>query len=132
MGQGSLVTEEINAGADLIRRLDRSIPVRAAFWVKDSEEGQWYLYITSDQFDDNSLDAGYGEVLRLADPMANPYFDPFQVKLIPTSDPLAQAVLNFHRRYPSNMTARLGAQKFGDQFVESVHIYPSPVATPAP
>ena len=40
MDQGQLVSEEIDAGAELVRRLDRYVPVKAAFWVKDSEEGQ--------------------------------------------------------------------------------------------
>jgi hypothetical protein len=58
MDQTTLVTPEIDAGAELIRRLDRSVPVRAAFWVKDSDEGQWYLYIASDQLNDQNLDVG--------------------------------------------------------------------------
>ena len=46
---------------------DKYGPIHAAFWVKDSEEGHWYLYITSDQISDKSLDAAYGHVLRLAE-----------------------------------------------------------------
>jgi hypothetical protein len=40
MDQGQLVSEEIDAGAELVRRLDQYVPVKAAFWVKDSEEKQ--------------------------------------------------------------------------------------------
>ena len=59
MDQGQLVSEEIDAGAELVRRLDQYVPVKAAFWVKDSEEGQWYLYIASDQITDTNLGAAY-------------------------------------------------------------------------
>jgi hypothetical protein len=132
MGQESLVIEEIDAGEELVRRLDKFTPVTAAFWVNDSEGGRWYLYIASDQIDDNNLDMAYGEVLRLAGQMGNHYLDPFQVKLIPSSDPLAQAALHIHRRYPQMMATRFGGQNFGGLGVEGVYIYPASVTTSAP
>ncbi len=66
MDQGQLVSEEIDVGAELVRRLDQYVPVKAAFWVKASEEKQWYLYIASDQITDTNRGAAYGQVLRLA------------------------------------------------------------------
>jgi len=132
MDQGPLVSEETDAGEELVRRLDKSFPVKAAFWVKASEDERWYLYIASDQIDDNNLDVAYGEVLRLASLMDNPYLDPFLVKLIPTSDPLAQAALDIHRRYPGKMATRFGGKNFGGMSVESVHLYPASVTTLTP
>lgn len=136
MDQGPLVIEAIDAGAELVRRLDKYVPVQAAFWVKDSEEGQWYLYIASDQIsdqiDDKNLDVAYGEVLRLAGQMASPYLDPFQVKLIPTSDSLAQAALDIHRRYLGRMATRFGGKNFGGMGVDGVYIYPASVTTLTP
>jgi hypothetical protein len=130
MDQRPLVNEETVAGEELVRRLDKFTPVQAAFWIKESEEGPWYLYIASDQIDDGNLRAAYGEVLRLAGEMANPDLDPFQVKLISTSDPLAQAVLNIHRRYPGRMATRFGGKNFGGMSVEGGYIYPASVTTP--
>jgi hypothetical protein len=132
MDQGPLVIEETDAGADLVRRLDKYMRIKAAFWVKESEEGQWYLYIASDQIDDRNIDVAYGEVLRLAGQMANPYLDPFRVKLIPTNDPLAQAALDIHRRYPGSMATRFGGKNFGGMGVDGVFIYPASVATLTP
>ena len=129
MDQSPLLSEETNAGAELVRRLDKSVPVKAAFWVKDGDGGRWYLYIASDQFENHNLDVGYGEVLRLAAEIESPYVDPFQVKLIPASDPLAQATLEIHRQYPSRMATRLGANNFGGSGVDAVFIYPASVAT---
>jgi hypothetical protein len=127
------VIEEIDAGAELIRRLDRSFPVQAAFWVKESEEGPWYLYVASDQIRDNTIDAAYGEVLRLAWEMGNPFLDPFRVKLIATSDPLAQSTLEIHRQFPrSRMATRLGGTSFGGMGVDGVYLYPAPLTTTAP
>lgn len=132
MGQNSLVTEETDAGEKLVRRLDKFTPVNAAFWIKDSEDGPWYLYLASDRIDETNLDVAYGEVLRLAGEMDSPYLDPFRVKLIPTSDPLAQAALSIYRRYPGTMATRFGGRNFGGMGVEGVYLYPAPVATPTP
>jgi hypothetical protein len=132
MGQEPLVSEEIKAGAEFIRQMDASTPVKAAFWVKESEAGPWYLYLASDQIGDQTLDAAYGEVLRLAGQMASPYLDPFQVKLISTSDPLAQAALDIHRRYPGIMATRFGSKNFGGMGVEGVYLYPESVTLAIP
>jgi len=131
MDQGPLVREEAEAGGELVRRLDAHFPVRAAFWLKDSEEGRWYLYIASDQINDNTLNAAYGEVLRLADEMDSPYLDPFQVKLIPASDPRSQAAMDIHRRYQPKRATRLGGTSFGGMGVSDVYLYPASVTAPA-
>jgi hypothetical protein len=132
MDQGPLVTEETDAGEELVRRLDKYIPVNAAFWVKDSEEGQWFLYIASDQIDDTNLAAAYGDVLRLAAQIGSPYLDPFRVKLVPTSDPLAQAAIDIHRRFPGRIASRLGGSNFGGLSVDGVFIYPAIETTITP
>ncbi len=124
--------EETDVGGELVRRLDKSVSVKAAFWVKDSEEGHWYFYIASDQINDNNLGLAYAEVLRLADQIASPYLDPFQVKLISTSDPLAQAALEILTRFPRKMPIRIGGMNFGGLGVDSVYIYPASVAMLTP
>ena len=132
MDQEPLVIQETDAGAELVRLLDRFVPVKAAFWIKESEEEPWYLYIASDRIDDRNPDAAYGEVLRLASQMANPYLDPFRVKLIPTSDPLARAVQDIHRRYPGTMATRFGGKVFGGIGVDGVYIYPDVLTASSP
>jgi hypothetical protein len=127
MDQGPLVIEEIDAGADLVHRLDKSLPVSAAFWLKDSEDGSWYLYVASDQIDDQSIGPAYGEVLRAASEIASSDLDPFRVKLIPASDPLAQAALDIQRRFPGTMATRIGGTRFGGTSIEGAYLYPTSV-----
>ena len=131
MDQGPLVIEEINAGKELARRFHERIPVKAAFWLKDSEEGRWYLYITSDEIKDENIRDSYGklsrvarELSRAADEMSSFFLDPFLVKLIPANDPLAQAALDINRRFAGNLPTRLGGQRFGGLTVDGVYIYP--------
>jgi hypothetical protein len=132
MDQGQLVKEMTDAGEEFVRRLDKSIPVRTAFWLKDCEAGQWYLFVASDQINDRSIRGAYGEVLRVASEIANPYLDPFQVKLIAASDPLARAALDIHRRYPASTATRFGSTNFGGMSIEAAYLYPVSVTAPAP
>jgi hypothetical protein len=132
MDQSSLVTDETDAGADLVRRLNRIVPVQAAFWLKESEDGPWYLYVASDRFDYQDLRRSYGEMLEVFEQMPTTCLDPLQVKLVPTSDPLAQAALDINRRYPVKMPTRFGGAKFGGMGVEGVYIYPDSVMAPSP
>jgi hypothetical protein len=132
MDQAPLVMAEIEAGAELVRRLDKSIPVQAAFWLNDSDRSYWYLYIASDQFDPEHVDRGYEGVLRLASEIADPFLDPFRVNLIPTSDPLAREALDILHRYPRPIAIRLGGGVFGGMSVDGVYIYPASVTALAP
>ena len=131
MDQSTLVTEEIDAGADLVNRFDPYLPVKVAFWLRPTDESHWSLYIASDRIDDTNLDLGYAEVLRLAGEMHTPYLDPFQVKLIPADDPLARAVLDVHQRYPGRIPIRYNGPSLGGLSIDGAYLYPLPIAVPA-
>jgi hypothetical protein len=127
MDQGSLVIEQIDAGASFLAEFGKKAKVAAAFWMKASEEESWYLYIASDEFHVKNLDVAYGEVLRIAGQMKNPYFDPFQVKLIKETHPLAKAAIEILQRFPGRMAIRLHGRTFGGMGIDEVYIYPMPV-----
>jgi hypothetical protein len=102
-----------------------------AFWLKEGEEGEWSLYVASDQITDDNFDVAYGEVLRIAGQLRDPPFDPFQVKLVGADDPLAKAALDINRRYPGPVATRFHGKVFGGLPVEEVYIYPSPIPVPS-
>jgi hypothetical protein len=131
MDQSALVIEEIDAGADFLREFDKYEPVKAAFWLKSSDEDSRYLYIASERIDDKNFDVAYGEVLRLANQLRSPYLDPFRVKLINIDDPLAKAATDVLTRYPGRMPTRYGGKSFGGTSVDDVYIYPSPLPAAA-
>lgn len=131
MDQGPLVIQEIDAGEELVRAFDKYEPVKAAFWVKASDEEHRYLYIASDGINDTNFDVAYGEVLRLASKMQSPYLDPFRVKLISAEDPLAKAAVALNERYPGPARTRFGGKSFGGISVDDVYIYPSPLPAAA-
>lgn len=130
MDQNSLVGEAIEAGAELIWQFDKSFPVRVAFWLKPEDGWRWYLFITSDRIDYSNIGDGYEKLIRITSANPTPFLDPFQVKLIPTDDPLAREAITFHQRYPGRPGTRLGSGTFGGRETEGVYIYPSPIAAP--
>jgi len=127
MDQGPLVIEEIDAGAEFAREFDKYEHVKAAFWIKASDDKNRYLYIASDKIDDTNFDLAYREVLRLADKLRSPYLDPFRVKVINAEAPLAKAAVEIHHRFPGHMATRFGEKSFGGIRVEDAYIYPTPL-----
>jgi len=130
MDQGPLVKEQIDAGARFLAEFQKYVPVQAAFWLKESDEGIWSLYVASDQITDDNFDLGYGEVVRITAALKDPWFDPFQVKLIGTDDPLAEAARDLLRRFPGRVPHRFPGQTFGGVAVDEVYLYPSPLPVP--
>lgn len=120
--------EKIDAGRTFLTEFEKKIPIQAAFWIKDSEEGRWYLYVASDQINDHNIKVAYGEVLRIARTMRDPNFDPFQVKAIGADNPLARAAMDVLQRYPGRLATHFHSRVFGGVGVEEGYIYPSPIA----
>jgi hypothetical protein len=132
MDQNPLVNEQIDAGADFVSRFEKRLPVTVAFWLKTTDGGEWYLYVASEQVAAGNLDHGYSEVLTIAGEHPNPYLNPFRVKLIPATHPLAQAASEINHRFPGRVGARFGNRSFGGVSVEEAYIYPTEAAAPAP
>ena len=65
MDNGPLAKEEIDAGRELLRRLNNYRPVKAAFWLKASESPYRYLYFACDRTDTHKEDLTYREVTPL-------------------------------------------------------------------
>ncbi|MEQ8789176.1 MAG: hypothetical protein RIC55_22880 [Pirellulaceae bacterium] len=124
MGEELLVSGQIDAGADFIRDFDDYVSVSVAFWVAPSESEQRYLYIASDEIDDTNTHAAYGEVLRRLQVKQGPWLDPFQVKLINTSDRIARAAIEIRDRYSTPLPTRYGGSSLGGLSIDGAYIYP--------
>jgi hypothetical protein len=131
MGPGPLVNEQVSAGATFLGEFQKYAPVQAAFWLKESDEAHWDLYVASDQISDENFDLAYGEVGRIAVQLHDPGLDVFQVKVIGADHPLAAAALDALRRFRSKAPVRLCDTTFGGVSADEVYVYPSPVPAPA-
>jgi hypothetical protein len=124
MDQGPLVIEEIDAAEELIRSFDAIRPVKAAFWLKASDDDLRFLYITSDSITDANLGDAYRDIGRLARQHPSPYLDVFRMKLIPGNHSLAIAATDIVSRYPASLPTRMGGGRLGDVTVDDVYMYP--------
>jgi hypothetical protein len=132
MDQGPLVSEDIEAGARFLREFQKHIPVQAAFWLKDSDDGNWHLYVASDQITDENFDDAYGVVSDVARARHDPAFDSMLVKVVGTDNPLARAMLDFQQRYPGRAPTRYFRDRTIDWVsIAEVYIYPASAITPA-
>ncbi len=124
MDPAPLVMCEIDAGEEFIKRLSAYQPVRAACWLRPTEDSERYLYVALEGLTDENIDAGYKEVLRVTREMKDHYIDPFRVRLIRTDHPVAKAILDIYRRFPGPVPTRPGGSSLGGMPVTEAYIYP--------
>jgi hypothetical protein len=127
MGQELLVNEQIDAGAEFVRDFDDYVPISVAFWIISADTDDVFLYIASDDIDDSNFDVAYGEVLRKLSGKRSQWLDPFQIKLVNSSDPIAQDAIKIRDRYPAPLVTRYGGSSIGGTSIDGACIYP-PVA----
>jgi hypothetical protein len=132
MDPSPLVREQIDAGARFLVEFQKYMPLQAAFWLKDSDEREWFLYLASDQITDDNFDVVYGEVVRIGVTIHDPAFDMFRVKVIGADHRLAKAAFDLQGKYPGKYPIHVVNRMFGGVSAEEVYIYPSPILVPAP
>jgi hypothetical protein len=130
MDQGPLVTEQIDAGRKLAQAFHKYAPLKAVFWLKEGEDGEWFLYLASDQINGSNTGEAYGEVLRIVPPGSNPWFDPFQVKVRGTDNPFVKGVIDLQTEYAQLLPMRLrnrllGGVSIGDGYIYAIPVGPS-------
>jgi hypothetical protein len=120
---GPLVNEQIEAGARFLGEFQRYAPIRAAFWLKDSDEGNWNLYVASDRITDKNFDRAYGEVGRITEQLQDPWLNPFQVKVLGADHRLAKAALDVLQRFPKKAPIRLRGALLGGISTDETYLY---------
>lgn len=124
MGQSLLVIEQIDEGNKFAREFNSDLPISVYFWVNPAESEQWYLYIASDQIDDTNFDVAYGHVIRKVGTF-NQWLDPFQIKLVNSSDPVAKAATQIRDRFPDSVSGtHYRGALLGNLGIDYAYIYP--------
>jgi hypothetical protein len=126
--QIALVEEQIRDGQKLVEQLNgEGVPVSAAAWVKESEGGQWYLYlVTSLVREDGATKPAYRRVTGVIRRLQGDglWIDPFEVKVIGPTDPVGEAIVEAQQRYPGRMATRYAGASLGGLSIEGAYIYP--------
>ncbi len=127
MDSKPLVVEQIEAGAEFIKRLTKVLPVQGAFWACPSDKSKWFLYVVYDRPEDKGFGEAIAESIRVRREMQSPYLDYSRVKMVDTKDPQARELLDLYSRYPGSMPARYDDEMlFGTHFVDGLYMYPPP------
>lgn len=119
----SLLGEEIFAGRELVRELDKRFPVKAAFWLKAGCDESRYLYIASEQITNANLKDYYRLLIEVATALPPPNLDPFCVKLVPADDAWASAAIDMERRLRRLSPLRLQGTRFAGELIDDAYIY---------
>jgi len=126
MGTETLVSQQIEAGEEFLKRFNNRRTVDVAFWMLPVDSEDWILHVASSSVDDSSFQEAYGDVLQAASEVRNPWLDPYRIKLIGIADPLATGVSSIRDRYRGG--ARMGTWYDRGAVAgipnEGVYIYP--------
>jgi hypothetical protein len=130
MAQATLVEMQIKEGQILIERLAlEGIAVTAAGWVKESDSGDWYLYLATPLVgEDGSTRSAYRRVNAVIRKMEEEGFgmDPFEKKVIGPHDPIARDMVAHRAARPGGPPTPFRGSRLGELAVEEAYIYPPP------
>jgi hypothetical protein len=139
MDQDALVNEQIDSGKELIEQLlADGFDVRVAFWTKLTDEGKWFLYLSSPNVDDEGPAAAYRFVHRTMRRMPTLWIDPLEIRVVGSNDSLAEAALAVTKPKipdspfavrnpkPHSGITRFGGSTLGGVSIDGAYIYPPP------
>ena len=128
MAQATLVELEIKEGQRLVDRLlQDGVPVTAAAWVKESESGDWNLYLVTPLVSEGGRKRpAYHRVNLVIREMQKEGFgmEPFPKKVISPQDPIAKDILAHRRGRQGGPPTPFQGSRLGDLAVEEAYIYP--------
>ena len=121
----SLVENQITDGEQLLDRLtDDGVVIRAAYWVKPSEEDRWYLYIATPLVDQTGSATAYRKAFQVYRTLENPWITDSDIKLVGESHPTTKEVCDLLARHPGRTATRSRRPFLGGMPIEEVYIYP--------
>jgi hypothetical protein len=115
-------------------RID-GLDVLGAVWAQVEGDGQPYLYIITPNVDSEGLIAAnlrLGSTLRtfqqgVSDPYS--FLDPYEIKLIRPSDPIAREVLDRYQLCPDDHPALYHGSRLTPSLLAPAYIYPAKMFT---
>src|SRR3954462_9877886 len=107
-----LVDERVDDGRRLLSELVRSgFDVTAAFWIKTSEEGLWFLYIASAAVSQGKVGDAYGAVYAAMSRLPHPSISLSDIKLVAPDNPIAADAISIRDRYAARIPTRYNGDR---------------------
>jgi len=125
MAQATLVMKQIEDGETLLKHLQvNHFDVIAACWLNDVEGDEWSFYIASKVVDQKGLFEAYKDLHNTLSELPDLWINPLEVKLIGANHPVANAIVDLHRRFPAKIHTRYRLKELGGIPIDEAHIYP--------
>ena len=136
MGQDTLVREQLENGRKLIDSvIAEGFDVDLAFWIKETEADNWFLYLSSPFVDQQGLFASYMLVQAVIRRMPELDIDPSEVRVVSLNDSRsveAREAIRYrmeHGLFPlpnapiSQRVSRFGGVSLGGRSINGGYIY---------
>ena len=125
MDKATLVGFDLEAGRELLRRLDQTeFKVVAALWLYLPEFGEWRLWIASPVVDEEGIEGAYRRIqaILLKNSKRIP-IDLAQITAVSPKDPFIRGLRRAFGKTASVEGMRLGGQPIGDRFIVEAYVY---------
>jgi len=124
MGQALLVNVDLEAGAEILRIMDRAgVKVSVAAWIVFDEYGDWRLLLSSRQLDAAGPGKASGLVFDALVAADFPVEKTPTILILPTTDPTVRALRRIFGKAKTVEGMRLGGQMIGKRWVEDAYVY---------
>ena len=124
-----LVESWVEDGRTLLNQLMKDgFNTTAAFWVKLAEKESRVLYIAADVPPGKTSSHVYADFYPSLMKLPTAELMDSKVKVIATTDPIAQAAIAIRDRYPGRMATRYRGDRLGPLAIEEAYIYPGTTA----
>jgi hypothetical protein len=132
MDQGTLVEDQIEGGRRILERLaTEGVPVTAAGWLKESDTGEWFLYLATPLVgEDGAKRPAYRRVNAALRPMTPArWVDSLEIKVVGLDSPVGRFLRDLQARYPGRSFLRYGEASLASLGMDGAYLYP-PVPAP--
>src|ERR1700691_2368992 len=122
MGQALLVNVDLDAGAEILRIMDRAgVKVGVAAWIVLDEYGDWRLLLSSRQLDAAGPGKASGLVFDALVSADFPVEKTPTILILPTTDPTVRTLRRIFAKAKTVEGMRLGGQMIGKRWVEDAY-----------
>jgi hypothetical protein len=124
MGQALLVNIDLDAGAEILRIVDKAgVNVSVALWVNLDEYSDWRLLMSSRQFDVAGPHKASGLVFDALNAAGFPVEKTPTIFILPMTDPTVRALRRIFGKAKTVEGMRLGGQQIGNRWAEDAYVY---------
>ena len=126
MDRTALVGPDVDTGRKIIDTLDKAgRPIDVAMWAHLPEFEDWRLVVASKKINQESLRAGYLDILGLLDRAGIDFKERLPILLQGMKDPF---IKELRRKYHktgngANEGLRIRGESFGNQYVDEAYVY---------